>query len=133
MRKWSYAVNSYYKTASIEIDILPKHLYYLEKIAEYFCCIRILRWIKFPSFIHITDKDDGSVYTLKEWWGNLGGWFHCTIHNPIFNYVYNQNRCKGFALAVDYEKLKDLFKDIDKEYWDRIAESEKEYEKEREI
>jgi len=134
MKSWTYAVNSYYKTADIYVEILPRRLYYLEKIVEYFCCIRILKWIKFPSFINYTYKNkDGSIeiYTLKEWWGDLGSWFHCVIHSPIFDYVYNSGRCKTFSLPADYELLKGKFKDIDKEYWERIIESEKEDEKDR--
>jgi len=134
MKIWSYGVNSYYKTADIHVDVLPWYWYWLEKIVEYFCCIRILHWIKFPSFINYTYKNkDGSkeIYTLKEWWGDLGSWFHCTIHNPIFQYVYSNKRNKTFSFPADYEKLKEDFKDIDKEYWKRIIESEKEDEEER--
>jgi len=130
MRRWGYGVNSYFKTASVDVDILPRHLYYLERTVEFICCYLIPN-IPFPSFLHVTDKDDGSVYTWKEWWGGLEGWFHCTVHSPVFNYVYNSGRCKGFMIPVDYEYLKDKFKDMDKEYWDRVTESEKEAEKDK--
>jgi hypothetical protein len=140
MKIWNYAVNSYYKTASIYVDIIPRHLVYFERVVEYFCCIRILHWIKFPNWNFICVDDDGhwhwkadeTTYTLKEWWGDLGSWFHCTIHTPIFQYVYDYKRYKTFSYPADYDKLKADFKDIDKEYWDRIAESEKEDEKMRE-
>lgn len=138
MIKWGYAVNSYYKTASIYVDIIPRHLVYFERVVEYFCCIRILHWFKFPNWNFICVDDDGhwhwkgneTTYTLKEWWRDLGSWFHCEIHNPIFQYINDPKRCKAFSFPADYDKLKADFKDIDKEYWDRIAESEKEYEKE---
>ena len=138
MKTWGYAVNSYYKTASITLDIIPRHLCYFERVIEYFCCIRILHWVKFPNCNFICIDDDGhwhwrgdeSTYTLKEWWGDLGGWFHCEIHNPIFQYIYDPKRCKTFSFPTDYDKLKADFKDIDKEYWDRIAEAEKEDESE---
>ena len=131
MKTWHYGINTYHKTASVYVEIVPRHLYYLEKIFEYFCCIRILRWIKFPSFINITDKDDGSVYTLKEWWGDLGGWFHCIIHIPIFDCVYNKGRCKTFSFEIDYFKLKEYIKETNKEYWDRIEKDEKEDEEDK--
>lgn len=131
MKIWSYGINNYHKTASIHIDVLPRHLYYLEKITEFVCgyCVPP---IPFPSFLHITDKDDGSVYTWKEWWGDLRSWFHCTIHSPIFDYVYNQKRCKAYGFKIDYFKLKEHIKETDIEYWNRMQKEEKEYEFEKE-
>jgi hypothetical protein len=124
MKDWHYSVNSFYKTANINVDILSRRLYYLERIVEFVC--DYFPNIPFPSFLHITDKDDGTVYTWKEWWGGTQGWFHCTIHSPIFNYVYNSGRCNGFCFPVDYDELKERFKDIDKEYWKRVEEFDKE-------
>lgn len=130
MKNWHYGTNTYYKTAHICVDILPWYLYYLERVVEWFCCY--FPNIPFPSWLHYTDKDDGSVYTWKEWWGGTSSLFHCYIHNPIFNFVYNREKYNTFQFEVDYEKLKEFIKNTDKKEYEYMIMREKENEQDKE-
>jgi hypothetical protein len=132
MKKWGLGTNTCRKEASIHIEIMPWYLFLLERISEWFC--DHFPNIPFPSWIHYTyTNEDGSkeVYTLKEWWGGTQSWFHCCIHSPIFSFVYNEGRCKGYAFDVDYELVKKFLCETDKERWESIVEREKEEEQDK--
>lgn len=133
MKEWGYGLNTFHKTAHVYVEEMPWHLHCLQEICEWFCCH--FPNIPFPSWLHYTyTNEDGSkeVYTWKEWWGGTNAWFHMYIHSPIFDLAYNKGKCKGYCLSVDYEALKDIIKEIDKEYYDRIIKSEKEDEQDKE-
>ncbi len=132
MKKWGIGINTYYKKASLHIDILPWYLYYLERVDEWLCSH--FPDIPFPSWLHYTYTDeDGSteVYTWKDWWGGTRSWFHCYVHMPIFDFVYNQKRCKGYSFDINYESYKKYIKERDKKQYEFLINSEKEDEEDK--
>ena len=121
MKTWSYGINSLYKTASIDLRTGPWCLFALERTAE-FCC-DIIPSIPLPNAKkRLRDQEDielngGNPWTTwKEWYGDLSQLFHCFVHVPIFDFCQKRIKCK--FIELDYDKVKEMFYQADKRFWD---------------
>ena len=119
MERWHYGVNNYYKTASIcrETAIWP--IFAIERGTEFVC--DLIPPIPLPNIKIRLEKEEaidfGSEFlTIKEWYGDSRHLFHALIHIPIFNFCYRHIKTK--MIDVNYEKLKELFYEDNKDFWD---------------
>lgn len=104
MKTWTYAANSYYKTASYVLEEAPWHSFFLEWFIQSICYIFSKFPIPFGSKIKIRDEEDGEVFTLKEYYGNMGGLFHMYVCDLITQFCYKKRKMK--FIDTDYEQLK---------------------------
>ncbi|MEA3414828.1 MAG: hypothetical protein U9R02_01510 [Thermodesulfobacteriota bacterium] len=121
MKSWNYGINSLYKTASIDLRTGHWWLFALERVAE-FCC-DIAPPIPLPNAKkRLRDQEDielndgNSWTTWKEWYGDLSQLFHCFVHVPIFDFCQKRIKCK--FIELDYDKVKEMFYQEDKKFWD---------------
>lgn len=112
MRKINYGINSYHKKASINVDFTPFWVFALDQLIEGVCGY-LVPPIPFPR-IRITR--DGETTTMSEYYGDLEQWFHCHIHNPVFQFC--QKRIDTRSIDVGYEETRKAFYDKDKKFWD---------------
>jgi hypothetical protein len=108
MRKWSYGINSYHKTANIYVDDAPWLIFALERSIEFIC--DVIPSIPFPKVkMRLKDPDDiefiGSEWTTwKDWYGDLNQYFHLLVHSPVFYYC--QGRMKTKFVDITYDKAR---------------------------
>jgi len=120
MKNWTYGINNYYKTASISLETASWIIFAIENIAEFIC--DIIPPIPLPNIkFRLKDKDSiefnqSEWTTVKEWYGDLSQLFHGVIHIPIFNFYYDRIKIKH--IEMDYDELKEMFYEEDKEFWD---------------
>ena len=123
MRKWSYGINSYHKTATIYVDDAPWWIFALERSIEFIC--DIIPSIPFPK-VKMRLRDPGDIEciesewtTWKEWYGDLNQYFHVLAHNPVFYYC--QDRMKTKFVDITYDKAREMFYDSDRKFFDGEA------------
>ena len=121
MKTWSYGINSLYKTASIDLRTGPWWVFALERTAE--LCCDMIPSIPLPDAKkRLRDQEDiklngGNTWTTrKEWYGDLSQLFHCVVHVPIFDFCQKRIKCK--FIELDYDKVKKMFYQEDKRFWD---------------
>ena len=122
MKSWSYAINSLYKTASIELRSGSGWVFCLGRAAE-FCC-DVVPPIRLPSTKkRLTDQEDielndGNPWTTwRDWYGDLSQLFHCLVHVPVFSFCERMIRTR--SVETDYDKLEKMFYEEDREFWDK--------------
>ena len=101
MKTWTYAVNSYYKTASYILEEGPWWSFATETIIQNICTALSVFPIPFGSKIKIKDEE---TYTLKEYYGSLGGIFHAYVCGPVTEFCYKKRQ--ELCIETDYEQLK---------------------------
>jgi len=108
MKTWTYAANSYYKTASYILEEGPCWSFALETVIQNICTALSLFPIPFGSKIKVEQDffDNGvyETYTLKEWYGTLGDLFHVFVCIPVTDFCY-KNR-QDVCIKTDYAQLK---------------------------
>ncbi len=120
MRRITYGVNHYYKTASLLVEYAPFWVFFIGWLFNYIC------WIIFSiSFLKISYKlrdetdiemNDGKEWTTwKEWYGDLNQWFHVVVHCPVDDFCWE--KIDSRVIKLDYEETKKIFSDKDKEMW----------------
>ena len=121
MKSWTYAINSYYKTAHISLQTAPWPIFAIERITEFIC--DIIPPLPLPDIkFRLRDKfsiecNDGQEWTtIREWYGDLSQLFHSMIHIPVFDFC--RNKIKDKRIDFDYDKLKEMFYKENKEFWD---------------
>ncbi|MFH1293076.1 MAG: hypothetical protein ABIJ44_02985 [Pseudomonadota bacterium] len=121
MNTWSYGINSLYKTASIDLRIGPWWVFALERTVE--LCCDMIPSIPLPDTKkRLKDQENielngcNSWTTWKEWYGDLSQLFHCFVHVPIFDFCQKRIKCK--FIELDYDKVKEMFYQEDKRFWD---------------
>jgi hypothetical protein len=132
MKSWSYGINSYHKTSSICLEEGAWWLFLIRAFGDFICeytpCIPLPN-IKF----RLSDKGDikfngGNKWTtLKEWYGSLNDIVHLFIHEPILDFFWK--KIKETDIEIPYSKLRKLFYEVDKEWWDEQETSAKEMKK----
>jgi len=122
MKKWRYATNSYYKTASISLDEAPAYIFILANSIRWIC--DKTPHIKIPFLNKIKITRDNEVYDVAEYYGDtINQIFHCMICLPITRFCWNRIDTKH--IEIGWDECKKVFYKGDKERWDEI---EKEYE-----
>jgi len=121
MRKFDYSINSYHRTASINVDYAPFWVFWLDDLFNFLC--GIVPPVPLPPIpIRLSDEtsielNDGKKWTtLRDWCGNLRSLFHCSVHAPIFGWCWGKTDSR--PIEVDYKKAKKAFYDKDREFWD---------------
>jgi len=107
MKTWTYAANSYYKTASYVLEEGPWLFFILESIVETICDSLKIIPIPFGSKIKVKrDLEDGiyETYTIEEYYGGVGDLFHVYICDPVSRFCYKKRKIK--FIDTDYEQLK---------------------------
>jgi len=125
MKTWTYGINSLYKTASIDLQAGPWWAFVLERAVE--LCCDVTPAIPLPNVkMRLSDPEDielsgGQEWTTwKEWYGDLSQGFHSFIHIPVFNFC--QRQIKSRIVELDYGKIKKIFYEEDKKFWDEERE-----------
>ena len=120
MRRWSYGINSYYRKASIYVEEGCCVFFILRWIVEKIC--DLIPSIPLPKIsMKLWDKDDiefndNCKWTnLKEWYGNLAGFFCIVVHCPIDRFCCKH--IKFTSVRVDYNELKEAVYYKDKKFW----------------
>jgi len=118
MRIWSIGWNTQFKTASLHLEQGPWWLLWLTSGV----CTCWIPKIPFPSWLYITDKEDGQRYSWKAWYGDLSQWATCEIEMPLSGWAFKRIECH--TVDIDFEKAKtDYPKD-----WESITKMEAELE-----
>ncbi len=112
MRRISYGINTYHKTASFFVEYAHPLIFALDRITE-FICGYLIPSLPLPNFRIMRD---GEKTTIKEYYGSLQDLFHCFVHCPIFRYC--DDRIDTRAIKVSYSSAKKAFYDKDKKFWD---------------
>lgn len=128
MRRWAYAINSIYKTAHVHCDEAPWWVFAIDKLVTMIC--DLIPPIPLPSIRkHLSNKDDvefmGSEWTTwKEWYGDAAQLFCACVHIPVSHWCWNRTNCT--MLEVDYNLLREAFRERDIEFWERMERVEHE-------
>ena len=101
MKTWTYATNSYYKTATYILEEGPWYSFFIEHLIQTLCDAFSVLPIPFGSKIKIKDEE---VYTLNEYYGSLGSIFHVYVCDPVSIFCYKKR--KETYINVNYEQLK---------------------------
>jgi len=121
MRKWTYGINSYHKTAHICVDDAPWWVFALDNLIEFIC--DIIPSIPFPRVrLRLRDPEDiecneSEWTTWKDWYGDLNQYFHLYAHCPVFEYC--QDKMNSKSVDIPYEKARGMFYDSDKKFFDQ--------------
>ena len=115
MRRWSYGINGYHKTAGVFITEAPAWVFALDWLADIGCRV-VPRWkVPLLSHFHHTD-DDGEVYTLSEWYGpTFHSLYDAIIHDPLWRWL--QAKGRHYHLEVSYDECRAVFEPLDHEQW----------------
>ena len=127
MRKISYAINSYHKTASIWVEYTSPLIFFLDRISE-FICGYLVPSIPLPNFTIVKEREKT---TVKDYYGDLKSLFHCHVHSPISNYCWRKTDSR--MIEIDYDKARRAFYDKDKKFWDEHEESVKDIDTKEEL
>ena len=129
MRRWGYGINSLYKTGSVYLEDIPIWVWVLETFVNWTVCI--IPRISFPPIpIRLLMKssiewNDGKKWTtLKEWYGSFYGLYWAIIFTPVSEFCWRRTQCD--TIEVGYDKLKELFYEENKDFWDEHEELTKE-------
>ena len=121
MKTWSYGINSLYRTAFIDLQTGPWWVFVLERAIEWCCDLALA--IPLPNIkIRLKDPEDIELNgsdpwtTWKEWYGDLGQLFHSFVHMPVYDFC--QRRIESKMVESDYDKVKEMFYEEDKKFWD---------------
>lgn len=125
MQRWFLATNSYRKTASVFLEEAPWYIFALENVTFKICSLVPHIYIPFTDRIKIKD-DDGEVYTIYEYYGDLNCLFHSFVCAPITSYCFSKTNTKH--VEITWDKLKEL----DEELWTKGEQEHIEYKKEDE-
>jgi hypothetical protein len=124
MRKWSYGINSFHRTAHIVVEESPWWVFAIDRTIE--CLCGIIPQIRLPKVrMRLKDAEeiefnDGSKWaTLQDWYGDTSQFFHLHVHLPIFNFC--QSRIKVKSIEIDYDHARAMFYESDKKFWDEVA------------
>lgn len=102
MRKWSYAANSYHKTANYILEEAPWYIFLIEEVNFFIC--NLVPHISLLNIGKVWDEEDKKYFTWKEWYGSLDTCWHMLVCDRIFQWC--KKRTKEIAIEYDYEKLK---------------------------
>lgn len=123
MTNWTFAGNYLFKSGTIYLTYQPFWLsligWFEESVLSRIC--DVLMWIPLPNIGNI--KDGNETCTWKEYYGSIGDLFHIYIHTPVFNWYWNHPNRKEIKVEVGYDKLKELFYEYDKKYFDENEEN----------
>lgn len=127
MKYWTYAINSYYLTASIHLYEMPWYAYFAEYLVDrgFLSCSNIPS-IPFPDIwekkrdtvkgcvcehkeVHCKNHDD--ISTLKSWYGDLSQLWHGYVCDSLFNFAWKHQ--KLISVEITWDKLKKLFTEVD--------------------
>jgi len=121
MKTWSYGINSLYRTAVIDLRTGPWWAFALERASEGCCDLTPVPPL--PNIkLKLRDSDDIELNgglpwtTWRQWYGDLSQLFHIFVSVPVFNFCQSRIRCK--MVESDYDKLKEMFYEEDKKFWD---------------
>jgi len=125
VRHWGYVINGLYKTANIILEEAPWYIFALFRLAD-IACDSVLP-IKFPP-LPLKLKDSGDIEandnkewtTWRDWYGDLGQFICVHFHMPINDFCFR--KIKEKTVEIDYDKLKKIFHEDDKDFWDREEE-----------
>jgi len=123
MNHWSYGINSHHHTASVYLEKAHWWVFALERLVDAVCG-------KFPEIrlphikMKLRDPDDvemeGKEYTYwDEWWGDTQQVFCVYVHHPVLHYCWRKTKTRD--IEIDFERLKSMFYDEDKDFWDEEA------------
>ncbi len=119
MRRYSYAINSIYKTASLIIEDAPRWVFMLCDFFDFVC--EAVPEIKLPPFplllsnkMAIELNDGNRRTTFSEWYGSVSGWFCLKFHLPIIDFCFNRTDTR--IIDIDYNKIKEATEKYDK-WW----------------
>jgi hypothetical protein len=119
---WAIAANSHksWRSGCVLCVEQPLSLaffeWFMDNVLAAVCCG--LHWIKFPNWPRRKwESDDDCEYTPKEYWGDLGIWYHCHIFVPIFDWYYRRQSRKEWTVEVGYDRLKEIFGEKETEFF----------------
>lgn len=124
MRRWTYAINSIYKISHIHCEEAPWWVFAIDSLVCKIC--DLIPPIPLPNIKkHLSDKDDiefagGEWTTWREWYGDISQLFCGCIHIPITNWCWG--RANSTILKVNYNDLKDAFRERDIDFWEHEEE-----------
>ena len=127
MRRISYAINGYHRTASIMIEYANPFVFLINKVAD-FVCGYLIPPLPLPNFNIVKE---GEPYTIKEYYGNLSSLFCCLIHYPISNWC--DKKTEGYMIPIDYDELRRACYDKEENFWKDVEERAREIKEDDEV
>ncbi len=135
MKIWSININNHNKTGYINLETLPIYLYLIENI-NYRLCDFVNYYLKIPFPNILPKKRDliencycknkknhcknhNNLYTLQDWYGDFGQYYHYKVCIPIFNWCYKHKKRNIYSFNIQYNKLKKIFFDNNEEFFNK--------------
>ena len=127
MRDWSYAINScpQWRKGHVELVSQPWWLSLIDNF-NMRVLVRIEVWLfKVPLpnwFPKPRDPDDPeTLYTLKEWSGDLGSVMCVHVTSPLFQWYWHHPRRRSILIDLGYDRVRELFYEDDSDFFDEEA------------
>lgn len=119
MQHWSWGGNDIWKTGCISLHDTPAWRHYLCLAVDWLAYLT--HWIKFPRWPRWYDNELGEYINPRDYWGDLGCLILCYWLTPLYNFEYKQD--KGYHIEIGYDRLKEIFYERNKEYFDELEET----------
>ena len=134
MRRISYGINSYDRTAKIYIEYSSPLISWLDWLFDWICFLVpeipfLPIPIKLRDSMSIEFNNNKEWTNLHKWYGDLNSWFCATIHSWVSGYCWE--RTDGRYVKISYDELKKAIYDKEKEFWDQNIEMVEKIENEK--
>jgi len=129
VRDWSFGGNNHpqFMKGTVYLYEEPAWLgfcgWFINSVLGRGCCL--FHWIKLSNSIRITR--DEYVYTLREYYGDVGDLFYMYVYQPLWEWHYKHPKRRGVEVEIGWERVKLIFESGDPEYFKMM---EKTYEDE---
>ena len=120
MRRWGIGTNDLYYTASATLEEAPWYVFAAEWLNWNVCS-----WIPpipFPAIKFTPKNDDDCPTTLKDYYGDLRGFWCCNVCHPASQYLFSKIAFKSIELPYKVAE-KDFPEEIEN-IWDSSTEDE---------
>ena len=88
--------------------------WFIERVLSLPCSIRI----PFPDWSpRQRDETDPTLFTLSEWYGTAGDWWHAHVCGPALDWCWSHPKRIEISVDVGYDQLKELFGQTDAEFF----------------
>ena len=118
MTSWSFGANSLpeWRSGSLYLMDQPWYLalaeWFLFNVVSWLCCGKwnpVAR-IPFPHwFPKVRDPKDRGLYTLCEWYGDVGEYLHLCVFDPLFQWLWKHQRRYEICVDLGYDRLREVF------------------------
>lgn len=108
IKNWGVGWNNYWRFTHLYLEETPFILSIADFLCSWFC--HFLTYIPLPPIPFKLSEDDKVLFECetsnwRDWYGSVGGWFCCNIHQKITNWIFI-NTIKYTDIQIPYEYAK---------------------------